>query len=75
MKAARRLPASFWQPTRYSTVSCLWASCFSGTGSTSRIHILPGWGPDAIGLVWGFIDAALPLLLGTMGLYLLSGDK
>ena len=34
-----------------------------------------GVGPDAIGLVWGFIDAALPLLLGTMGLYLLSGDK
>ena len=34
-----------------------------------------GVGPEAIGLVWGFIDAALPLLSGTMGLYLLSGDK
>ena len=34
-----------------------------------------GVGPDAISLGWGFIDAALPLLLGTMGLYLLSGDK
>ena len=34
-----------------------------------------GVGAVAIGLVWGFIDAALPLLLGSMGLSLLSGDK
>ncbi len=32
-------------------------------------------GPDAVSLVWGFIDAALPLLLGAMGLSLLRGDS
>ncbi len=34
-----------------------------------------GAGADTVSLVWGFIDAALPLLSGAMGLSLLSGDK
>ena len=32
-------------------------------------------GPDAVSVVWALIDAALPLLLGAQGLYLLRGDK
>ena len=31
-------------------------------------------GTDTSGLVWGFINAALPLLAGTLGLALLRGD-
>ena len=32
-------------------------------------------GTDAVSLVWAFIDAALPLLAGVMGLSLLKGGK
>ena len=32
-------------------------------------------GTDTISLVWGFIDGALPLLSGAMGLSLLRGDR
>ena len=32
-------------------------------------------GADTVSLVWALIDAALPLLLGAMGLSLLSGEK
>ena len=32
-------------------------------------------GTDAVSLVWAFIDAALPLLSGVMGLSLLKGGK
>ena len=32
-------------------------------------------GPDTVSLVWGFINAALPLLSGAMGLSLLRGDQ
>ena len=32
-------------------------------------------GSDTVSLVWGFINAALPLLSGAMGLSLLRGDK
>ena len=32
-------------------------------------------GTDAVSLVWAFIDAALPLLTGVMGLSLLKGGK
>ena len=38
----------------------------------------PGYtavGPDTVSLVWGFINAALPLLSGAMGLSLLRGDQ
>ena len=31
-------------------------------------------GTDTIDLVWGFINTALPLLAGTLGLALLRGD-
>ena len=34
-----------------------------------------GAGTDTVSLVWGFINAALPLLSGAMGLSLLKGDK
>ena len=34
-----------------------------------------GVGPDTISLVWGFVDAALPLLSGAMGLFLLRSGK
>ncbi len=34
-----------------------------------------GVGPETVSLVWGFIDAALPLLSCAMGLYLLRGNK
>ena len=32
-------------------------------------------GMDSVSLVWGFINAALPLLSGAMGLSLLRGNK
>ena len=32
-------------------------------------------GTDTVSLVWAFIDAALPLLSGVMGLSLLKGGK
>ncbi len=34
-----------------------------------------GVGPETVSLVWGFIDAALPLLSCAMGIYLLRGNK
>ena len=65
--AGRRLPASSCRPTRCSTVSCLWASCFffklvqlaqSGFYRNGDSH-LP---------VVDLHRRALPLLLGVMGL-------
>ena len=32
-------------------------------------------GPDAVSVVWALIDAALPLLLGALGLTLLRGNR
>ena len=32
-------------------------------------------GTDVVSLVWAFIDAALPLLSGVMGLFLLKDGK